>query len=484
MKSTLAHYADLQVSGLVVTPASGLYSGDVVTVNWNDVNGGTATAGAFTDTVKAYRVNADNSLTLLTSASVANPSGLAAGATAAQTATLQLPDGPTSVGTIHFVVTTDDGNAVPEYDANGNPAYANNVATYDETATLFPYPDLAVSNVQRARPDHRRPRLRHRLLDRDQHRHRAGCVGNWVDQVIVTPNAALGVSGDVVLGDVRAQRRPGWPRTATRRARSFALPPGFTGHFHLFVKTDATNQVFENETPDDNTGELSGFFDVMPGPYADLVVSSVQVPAVGHSGQPLPVEWTVKNQGIGLTSDGSWVDQVFLATDPAGTNIINPNAPFLFTHFGLLAPGDSYDRVGQITVPDGLSGTVYAVVTTAVQNGPFEFIYGNNNTTVSAAVPVVLTPTPDLAVTSVVAPTAVQESDKIDVTWTVSNQGPARRTARGSTACTCSRSATRRGRWSSWASSPTTARSRPASRTRAPRPWSCPSRPSAFSRCW
>src|SRR5262249_55512371 len=144
--STLAPYADLSVSNFVVTPATGLYSGDTVSVAWTDANGGTGEAAAFTDTVKAYRVNADQSLTLLTSATLSVPSGLAVGASAARTATLHLPDGPASVGTIRFVVTTDAGNALPEYDAQGNAAYGNNTASYDETATLLPYPDLAVSN--------------------------------------------------------------------------------------------------------------------------------------------------------------------------------------------------------------------------------------------------------------------------------------------------------------------------------------------------
>src|SRR5439155_10038254 len=111
--------------------------------------------------------------------------------------------------------------------------------------------------------------------------------------------------------------------------------------------------------------------------------------------------WTVKNQGIGLTSNGSWADQVVLSRDAAGTQVLDPKHPFLFTHFGLLDKNAAYDRVGQIPIPDGLTGTVYAIVTAAAQGGPFEFIYGDNNTTASAAIPIQLSPAPDLAVTAV-----------------------------------------------------------------------------------
>src|SRR5262249_58852835 len=86
-----------------------------------------------------------------------------------------------------------------------------------------------------------------------------------------------------------------------------------------------------------------------------------------------------------------------------------------------------------IPVPDGQTGTVYVVISTAsgasnpkITNpaaAPFQFIYDGNDTTVSAALPASQPPTPDLYVTSVVAPTGAQEGKAIDVTWTVLNQG-------------------------------------------------------------
>src|SRR5262249_6919057 len=92
-------------------------------------------------------VNPDGSLVFLTSNRV-TVGGLAAGATAAQSATVRLPDGAAGVGTIRFLVTTDSDQAVPEYDANGLAAYGNNTsAPLDATATLAPYPDLTVTNV-------------------------------------------------------------------------------------------------------------------------------------------------------------------------------------------------------------------------------------------------------------------------------------------------------------------------------------------------
>ena len=82
-------------------------------------------------------------------------------------------------------------------------------------------------------------------------------------------------------------------------------------------------------------------------------------------------------------------------------------------------------RTAQVTLPDGLSGTYYFVVTAAAHNPPFEFIYGNgtDNVTVSAPFTINLTPPPDLAVTSVSAPTTAEEGSTIQVSWTVQDVG-------------------------------------------------------------
>src|SRR5204862_146458 len=89
---------------------------------------------------------------------------------------------------------------------------------------------------------------------------------------------------------------------------------------------------------------------------------------------------------------------------------------------GILAPGTSYTRTGDLPVPNGLSGTFYVQLRTA---GPFEFIYTDNNAAVSGPVTIALSPSPDLVVTSIVAPTASTEGGSVDITWTVANQGDA-----------------------------------------------------------
>src|SRR5262249_48000205 len=91
--STLAPYPDLHVENLTISPATGLQSGNTVTFNWDDVNGGTGpvTAG-YTDTYQAYHVNANGSTTLIAV-------GYLTGTLGHNSATLHLPDGNSSAGT-------------------------------------------------------------------------------------------------------------------------------------------------------------------------------------------------------------------------------------------------------------------------------------------------------------------------------------------------------------------------------------------------
>src|SRR5262249_16275267 len=125
------------------------------------------------------------------------------------------------------------------------------------------------------------------------------------------------------------------------------------------------------------------------------------------------------NHGIGTTNTSSWDDMVFLASDPDGKTIIANLGTF--RHTGVLARDGSYDRTVNVTLPNGLTGTFYAVVTTG---GPLEVIYTDKNRGTSGAFDVTLTPPPDLTVTDIAAPTTALAGSRIDLSWTVRNEGP------------------------------------------------------------
>ncbi len=86
--------------------------------------------------------------------------------------------------------------------------------------------------------------------------------------------------------------------------------------------------------------------------------------------------------------------------------------PFNPTYF-LIA---EYSHTGLLAV----SGDYYLVATTG---GVYEFIYTDNNRIVSDAVAVTLTPPPDLQVTEITAPEAMEAGQNLDLFWRVSNTG-------------------------------------------------------------
>ena len=127
-----------------------------------------------------------------------------------------------------------------------------------------------------------------------------GTVSSWVDAIIVSPD------NDPTHGTIINQ----FTHTGIlaingsyQQSQTFLLPAGYTTHSHLFVRTDATGQVFENGNEANNYGEAPNIFDVTPIPYADLAVSNVSSAVTAGSGQSMQVSWTVTNQSPNAIGD-------------------------------------------------------------------------------------------------------------------------------------------------------------------------------------
>jgi len=127
--------------------------------------------------------------------------------------------------------------------------------------------------------------------------------------------------------------------------------------------------VFENGSEANNTASAANAVDVMPMPYADLVVTSLTTSGTPMSGRPLRVSWVVENQGLGVTNTDVWNDSVFLATDSSGAQIAHNLGSF--SHIGEIAAGLSYERSVDVLIPNGISGPFFLVVKT---DGPSELI--------------------------------------------------------------------------------------------------------------
>ena len=165
----------------------------------------------------------------------------------------------------------------------------------------------------------------------------------------------------------------------------------------------------------------------MPIPYADLQIDSITFSDQAESGQPLEITWTVSNQGLGLTNRGSWRDSIHLYADPDGKDYV---ADQWLSHLGQVPVGGSYTHTHSFPLPEGLEGTYYLAITAAHADGPFEFVFRDNNRSAPLPIEVQLSPFADLVLTDIVTPQSIEEGGLIDISWTVANEGAS--TAAGS----------------------------------------------------
>ncbi|MFO7906867.1 MAG: CARDB domain-containing protein [Planctomycetota bacterium] len=386
-------------------------SGSDITIRWEDANIGTGTASV--DWIDHIHLSddlvLDGSDQLLALIDVT--SEVTSGTSKALERTVTLPLEVS--GSKYVIVSSDAADQVRETDGE-----ANNENAAPLEIDLAPYADLAVSDVvapEQTIDDPARVTVSWKVTNLGNG---AGVTGQWRDAVIASTDSTVGNDDDRVLARFT---HDGFLAAGESydRSESFLLPPAFTGRYQLFVKTDIDNDVFENGLKANNAASSPLNFDVMPIPYADLIVTEVTPPSDGLSGSSIEFGWSVTNQGIGLTNLSGWSDKAWLASDLAGNNIVRSLGSF--SRSGYLAPGDSYDRQVSAWIPHGFVGTYYLVVEAGK---PFEFIYGGNNRRVSTtSFEITLTPPPDLTVTNIDTPVSAQEGQQIDIQWSVQNVG-------------------------------------------------------------
>ena len=410
-------HPDLRAQSIQATPASA-NSGSAVTISWTGRNAGTgATAAAWTDRV--YLSN-NNTLSVddLLLGSLDHAGVVQASATYAASLAVTLPNGLS--GSFYLIVRPDADNVVVE----GAGLETDIGVSAAFPITLAPYADLEVSGVTAPEQIIGDPADLTVTWIVTNKGNGTGLIDAWTDAVILSRNTTLGDGDDLVMGRFAHQGlMPA--QTFYSQSQTIQLPAAFEGRFTLFVVTDRDDAVYEHTGTGANSATPGHLVDIMPLPYADLVLQSVDAPAGLTTGTAFSLSWTVKNQGIGPTSTPEWFDQVWIssAADGSGATLLGS-----FSRVGNLAAGAAYTRTVEMTLPvdaavtTQTTATRYLFVRTA-PSGPYEFIYGTNNASTPAAKSVTYTVAPraDLEIVSVTAPASAADGAAIDVTWTVRN---------------------------------------------------------------
>jgi len=286
----------------------------------------------------------------------------------------------------------------------------------------------------------------------------------WLDDVYFSRYPTFDPAHDVLVGQfVHSNDQPLASGESYTQSASFVLPKGIGGTatapqtFYVHVVTDAHGTV--NTHARDNSASRGSFATrgyedasnnqhtgTLPVIYRepDLQVTDLQAPVAGvHSGDIVPVSWTVTNLGNRDTREGNWTDRVFLSTDPSldsGDTQLGE-----ISHSAILTTGDQYSTTLNVRLPDGIGGDYYILVFTDAtvrgmngvrgvsggnSTGSVPEFQGEGNNLTAAFMPVTLTPPPDLEVTSLIArgpdpgrPGHVLSGQSFTVTYTVTNNG-------------------------------------------------------------
>jgi subtilase family serine protease len=243
----------------------------------------------------------------------------------------------------------------------------------------------------------------------------------WTDRVYLSLDGIFD-GNDLLLGSVPngSYLNPGDSYRSTHTAN---LPQGIQSNYRLIVVADAANNVAELNAENDNSS-VSSVMVVNLTPPPDLVVSSV-LTALSQvfAGQQINVTWTVANQGTGPTIVSNWTDQVFVSFNGSE---LDGSDTFLIAvpRTGALLPGENYTVSNvPVSLPPGVSSnTAFIIVRTDSGNQVFEHVFENNNTAFRSQ-GIAAVPPPDLAVSSITAPSSIAAGQVLDVAYTVTNEG-------------------------------------------------------------
>ncbi len=246
----------------------------------------------------------------------------------------------------------------------------------------------------------------------------ASALGSWVDRVYLSSDAALG--GDILLGSYPYSEGLAAGQTVARRQSvGFGRSGIANGNYWVIVATDADNSVVEKTGEGNNVRVSAQPVNVHLTPLPNLLIESITAPTNVFSGQKITVRWTVRNRGPGAPDTISWNDQVFLSVD---TNADNsdywqkavPNTAYVSSN-------EAYVASAEVEVPINAFGNYHIIVKTDSGNTVREDDESNNVT--NRLLSVTLSPSPDLQVAEVSAPSFGFSGLPVPVSWTTKNMG-------------------------------------------------------------
>ncbi len=432
---TLSDPPDLEVTE-IIGPTNQVFAGSRIDVQWSVRNVGTndATGSTWVDRV-SIREAGNAAAPLITLGNFTYTLPLEAGKSYSRVEQVTLPSG--LQGAFEIVVETNVTGSLYEAGLSDNNRLVNDAVI---TVALPPRPDLQIltANAPPTVSALGAASLDFTVINQST-------VGtttpNWTDRVYLSLDNQIS-SDDALLTSPSNQSALEPQGQYLTQTESFIIPRRFAGEVFFLIQIDAGGGVTE---VNENNNVLAVPVEVIPLPPSDLVASDVVAPAQAFDGNTIEVRYTVTNRGSGPTDREAWNDTIWLARDarrpsplrtrPDGTTFGKGDIKLAtLTHSGPLDVGESYEVTTTVRLPERQTGELFITVwsdafdvVTEVTNAdyinPDDPNELENNNYKARPITVVLTPPPDLEVTSVSPQVSGVGGEPYTVSWTVANEG-------------------------------------------------------------
>ena len=243
-------------------------------------------------------------------------------------------------------------------------------------------------------------------------------VSSWADRIYLSDDDQPG--GDTLL-HTRVRNGTLEPGMSYIVEADVPLPYAGDGPRYLLFRTDTTGAVFELGSGELDNSVASAFEVIDSAP--DLAALSILCDDALTSGDEVALSWEVINQGTLSTSSSVWIDRVYLSESGVldGSEILLASR----THAGRLSAGESYITSAGVQVPVTLSGLYYVVLVTDAGHQTYDPNRSNNLRTLRALLNIDLADAANLVVRDLLAPATVQSGQRLDLAYTVRNEGAA-----------------------------------------------------------
>lgn len=345
---------------------------------------------------------------------------LPAGKDTSRQVVVQLPEGIT--GNYYIYVQTDSTNAVYETNNGNNVLRSSAVAV-----TLSPWTDLQVTALQTADTGTAAAVITVNYTVTNKGNKATDTT--WKDRIYLSLHSQWDTAGSILLREVAQLRRIG--KDSSYQVNTTVALPGDAGDstYYLYVFTNAGRDIYEHTDSVNNVRRSNSFY-IKKYPPVDLTVTAITAPASGKSGSPIPITWSVKNQGVASTLQNQWHDALYLSVD----TVWDTDDRFVkeFMHRGALTVGASYSDEQSFIIPNGVSGSYYLLLVTDHRNVTRDADTTNNYKLVRQGsggsndplpIDIELTTPPDLTITDLAVPVEAIAGQPVTVKWTVKNTG-------------------------------------------------------------